>query len=96
MHYGTIGDVDVFTTEPKGCDGALGWLRYGPKRACRLEWPNGKPFGTPRCSACKRQLKQEYRVHPDRWRYCPTCGARVVRDIVDGIRHQEMTRGDGR
>lgn len=58
-----------------GHEGACGWLRYGPKRVALLDV---SASGTLMCHACHRQLKSEYRARPDLWRYCPTCGARVV------------------
>ena len=52
----------------------IAWEELEPVHATIEETEGGKV----RCSACKRQLKREYLYHAD-WRYCPRCGAELVK-----------------
>lgn len=52
-----------------------GLREYSPRNLALL---NETESGGVYCSCCGRQLKREYMFSPS-WRFCPKCGAEVMR-----------------
>lgn len=52
-----------------------GWREYVHRNLALLsESESGRVY----CSCCGRELKREYKFSPS-WRFCPRCGAEVLR-----------------
>ena len=49
---------------------------YAPHDMALLNEAGGKVM----CSCCSRQLKRKYLNNPN-WRYCPKCGAEIMRAL---------------